>query len=243
MVTTTSNFLPMIDDTKATDTEPELSDDSRYELDGISSLFHEHGGSDLTEDDECFGDDYQESIATRGESDIENSNTELSFSDSETDNTTEPEVSDDSMCELDGISSLFDEHGMFESVVGEDDECCYQHANDERKSVDNEDADAVINYDQLQSCVDEDSLCLLNGESTLFEEHKESEYGDFTDDEERTVGMLGERQPEDKQEPSVQSAPEAGHWETAVKSLKIVAFFHVVLFISVIKTLSIVNLK
>ena len=83
-------------------------------------------------------------------------------------------------------------------------------------------------------------MCLLDGESTLFEEHKESEYGDFTDDEERTVGMLGERQPEDKQEPSVQSAPEAGHWET---SLKIVAFCHVVLFISVIKILSIVNLK
>ena len=91
--------------------------------------------------------------------------------------------------------------------------------------------------------MDEYSLCLLDGESTLFEEHKESEYGDFTDDEERTVGMLGERQPEDKQEPSVQSAPEAGHWETAVKSLKIVAFCHVVLFISVIKILSIVNLK
>ena len=70
---TTSNYLPMVDEAKATDTEPELSDDSRYELDGISSLFHEHGGSDLSEDDECFGDDYQESIATRGESDIENS--------------------------------------------------------------------------------------------------------------------------------------------------------------------------
>ena len=78
-------------------------------------------------------------------------------------------MSDDSMCELDGISSLFDEHGMFESV-GEDDECCHQHASDERKSVEHEDADAVINYDQLQSCVDEDSLCLLNGEATLFEE-------------------------------------------------------------------------
>ena len=59
VVTTTSNYLPMVDDdTKATDTEPELSDDSRYELDGTSSLFHEHGGSDLSEDDECFGDDY-----------------------------------------------------------------------------------------------------------------------------------------------------------------------------------------
>ena len=50
MVTTTSNYLPMVDDTKATDTEPELSDDSR-------PLFHEHGGSDLSEDDESFGDD------------------------------------------------------------------------------------------------------------------------------------------------------------------------------------------
>ena len=146
---TTSNYLPIVDDAKATDTEPELSDDSRYELDGISSLFHEHGGSDLSEDDECFGDDYQESIATRGESDIENSNTELSFSDSETDNTTEPEVSDDSMCELDGISSLFDEQGMFESV-GEDDECCYQHASDERKSVDNE--DALMRSSIMTSC-------------------------------------------------------------------------------------------
>ena len=54
---TTSNYLPMVDDAKATDTEPELSDDSRYELDGFSSLFHEHGGSDLSEDDESFGDD------------------------------------------------------------------------------------------------------------------------------------------------------------------------------------------
>lgn len=170
---------------RATDTEPKLSDDSRYELDGISSLFHEHGGSDLSEDDESVGDDYQESIATRGESDSENSNTELCFSDSETDNTTEPEVSDDSMCEVDGISSLFDEHGMFESV-GDDDECCYQHASDERKSV-------VINYDQLQSCVDDDSLRLLDGVSILFQEHEESEYGDFTDDEERTVGILGEK--------------------------------------------------
>ena len=79
------------------------------------------------------------------------SNTELSFSDSETDNTTEPEVSDDSssMCELDGISSLFDEQGMFESV-GEDDECCYQHASDERKSVDNE--DALMRSSIMTSC-------------------------------------------------------------------------------------------
>ena len=39
------------DNTEATDTEPELSDDSKCELDGISSLFDERSGSDLSAND------------------------------------------------------------------------------------------------------------------------------------------------------------------------------------------------
>ena len=45
------------DNTKATDTEPELSDDSKCELDGISSLFDERSGCNLSADDESDGDD------------------------------------------------------------------------------------------------------------------------------------------------------------------------------------------
>ena len=68
---------------------------------------------------------------------------------------TEPVMSDDSVHELlDGLSSLFDEHG--ESDLGDDDD-------------------------------------------------KESGYGDFPDDEESTVDMLGESTPKDKQELIVQS--------------------------------------
>ena len=104
--------------------------------------------------------------------------------------------------------------------MGDDDESCYQRAEDEGKSVDNEDGNAAINYDQLQSCVDEDSLGVLDGMSTRFEE---PEYGEFPDDEKSTVGMRGESKPEDKQESVVQSTPKAGHWETAIKSLKIAA--------------------
>ncbi|XP_067034722.1 clumping factor A-like [Acropora muricata] len=61
-------------------------------------------------------------------------------------------------------------------------------------------------------CMGDDSLCLLDGVSTLFEEH--NEYGDLADDEEST----GESTHEDKQ-----STPKADHWETAIKSLKIAA--------------------
>lgn len=39
------------DNTEATDTELELSDDSKCELDGISSLFDERSGSDLSAND------------------------------------------------------------------------------------------------------------------------------------------------------------------------------------------------
>ena len=180
----------------------------------------------MGEDDEFDSDDDQE--LSKDESNAEDNNIELRLSDSESadDNTeptvTEPVMSDDSVRELpNGLSSLFEEHG--ESDLGDDDELCYQRAEDERKSVDNEDADAAIKYDRLQSCVDEDSLCLLDGVSTLFKEHKESKYGDFPNDEESTVGILGESKPEHKQEPVVQSTPEAGHWETAIKSLKITA--------------------
>ena len=51
--------------------------------------------------------------------------------------------------------------------------------------MDNKEADAVIIYDQLQSCVDEDSLYLLDGVSTLFEELRESEYCD------KSIVLLG----------------------------------------------------
>ena len=214
-----SDFERADDNTEATTTEPKLSEDSVCELYGITSLFDERTGSDLSADDESDCDDDRES--TKSES-----NSELSPSDSKSaDDDIEPtatdfEVSDESLCELDGFSSLFDEHGGSES--GDDDERCYQHASDERKSVDNEDGDAVVNY-QLQSCVDEDSLCLLDGVSSLFDEHRESESGDWPDAEERSVGLLVENRPEDKQVPTVRSTAGKGHWETAVKSLKIAA--------------------
>ena len=72
-------------------------------------------------------------------------------------------------------------------------------------------------------CMGDNSLCLLDGVSTLFGEHKESEYGDFPDDEESTVGKLEDSTHEDKQEPIIESTPKTGHWETAIKSLKIAA--------------------
>lgn len=88
------------DNTKATDTEPELSDDSKCELDGISSLFDERSGCNLSAGDESDGDDDRESA--RSESNSENDNTESSLSDSErADDTkataTEPELADDSI--------------------------------------------------------------------------------------------------------------------------------------------------
>ena len=75
--------------------------------------------------------------------------------------------------------------------------------------MDNEDADVVINYD-LQSCVDEDPLCLLDGVSTLTDERRGSESGDFSDAEERSVGLLVENEAEDKQGPTGRSTKTIG---------------------------------
>ena len=61
--------------------------------------------------------------------------------------------------------------------------------------------------------------------SRLFEKHRESEYCDFPDAEERIMGIcIRESKPKDKK-PTVQSAPGPGHWQTcpAMKSLGIVA--------------------
>ena len=189
-----------------------LSDDSVCELlEGFSSLFGKRGESDLAEDDKSDSDDDQDS--SEGGSYFEDNSIKLRLSDSKNvdDNTeltaTELEFSDDSVFELlNELSLLFDEQG--ESSLGDEDEFCYQQAVYERRSLDNEEADAVIFYDHLQSCVAEDSLYLLDGVSTLFEEHRESEYSDFADAEERIMGMLGESNPE-KQEPTVQSRPGA----------------------------------
>ena len=69
----------------------------------------------MSADDESHDDGDRESA--RSESNSENYKTESSLSDSERgdDNTevtaTEPELSDDSLCEVDGFSSHFDEHG------------------------------------------------------------------------------------------------------------------------------------
>ena len=154
------------ENTEPAATESVRSDDSECELlDRLSSLFGDRRGeSDLGEDDQFDSDDYQES--SKDESIDEYNKIELRLSDSESadDNTeptaTETVMSDDSVCELlDGLSSLFDAHG--ESDLGDDDKLCYQRAEDEGKSVDKEDGDAAINYDQLQSCVDEDSLGAL----------------------------------------------------------------------------------
>ena len=173
-----------IDNTEATSTQAELSD----EFDGFSSLFNEQESSDLVEDDASDNDDDQESSGYDSNSGDNNIALRLSDSESADNNTeptaTEPELSVDSERELlDGLSSLFNEHG--ESDSGDDDELCYQREEDERKS--------------------------------------ESEYGDFSDDDERTAGTLGETKRGDKQEGIVESTPKAGHWETAIKSLKIAA--------------------
>ena len=184
-----------IENTEATSTQAELSDDSVVEFEGFSSLFNEQESSDLVEDDASDSDDDQESSGY--DSNSGDNNIELHLSDSESaDENAEPTATEPVMSDelLDGLSSLFGGHE--ESDLGDDDEMCCQRTENESKSVDNEDADAAINYDQPQSCVDEDSLCLLDGVSTLFE---------------------------DKQDPIVQSTPKAGHWETAIKSLKIVA--------------------
>ena len=102
--------------------------------------------------------------------------------------------------------------------MGDDD----QFARDDGKSLDNEDADVVINYD-LQSCVDEDALCLLDGVSTLSDQRRGSESGDFSDAEERSLDLLVENEAEDKQVPTGRSTAGKSYWGTSVKSLKIVA--------------------
>ena len=170
---------------EANSTQAELSDESLREFDGFSSLFNEQEDSDLVEDDASDSDDDQESSGYDSNSGDNNIVFRLSDSESADENTepaaTIPAMSDDSVHELlDGLSSLFDEHG--ESDLGDDD------------------------------CMGDDSLCLLDGVSKLFEEH--NEYGDLADDEEST----GESTHEDKQ-----STPKAGHWEMAIKSLKIAA--------------------
>ena len=202
-------------------TESSLSDSERAddknkcELDGISSLFDERRGSDFSADDESDGDDDLES--TKSELNIELCSSDSESTDDNTKaTTTEPELSDDSLCEVDGFSSHFDQHGG--SQLGDDD----QLARDDGKALDNEDADVVINYD-LQSCVDEDPLCLWDGLSTLFDESRGSESGDFSDAEERSVGLLVENEAEDKQVPNGRSTAGKSHWETAVKSFRIVA--------------------
>ena len=175
---------------EANSTQAELSDESLREFDVFSSLFNEQEDSDLVEDDASDSDDDQESSGYDSNSGDNNIVFRLSDSESADENTepaeTIPAMSDDSVHELlDGLSSLFDEHG--ESDLGDDD------------------------------CMGDDSLCLLDGVSTLFKEH--NEYGDLADDEESTMATLGrESTHEDKQ-----STPKAGHWETAIKSLKIAA--------------------
>ena len=79
------------DNTEATDTEPELSDDSKCELDGISSLFDERSGSDLSADDESDDDD--DRGFARSELNSKNDNTER------TDENTEATELSDSICQ------------------------------------------------------------------------------------------------------------------------------------------------
>lgn len=77
--------------TEATDTEPELSDDSKCELDGIWSLFDERSGSDLSADDESDGDDDRE--LAKSELNSKNDDTER------TDENTEATELSDSICQ------------------------------------------------------------------------------------------------------------------------------------------------
>ena len=79
------------DNTEATDTEPELSDESKCELDGISSLFDERSGSDLSADDESDGDD--DRGFARSELNSKNDDTER------TDENTEATELSDSICQ------------------------------------------------------------------------------------------------------------------------------------------------
>ncbi|XP_015763720.1 PREDICTED: lisH domain-containing protein C1711.05-like [Acropora digitifera] len=224
---------------EANSTQAELSDESLREFDGFSSLFNEQEDSDLVEDDASDSDDEQESSGYDSNSGDNNIVFRLSDSESADENTepaaTELVMSDECVCEfLDGLSSLFGERG--ESDLGEDDQ--FDSDDDQESSNDeSNDEDNIIELrlDGLSSlfdadgesdlgdddCMGDDSLCLLDGVSTLFEEH--NEYGDFPDDEESTVDILGESNAEDKKEPIVQSTPRTGHWETAIKSFKIAA--------------------
>ena len=86
-----------------------MSDDSKCELDGISSLFDERSGSDLSADDVSDADD--DRVSTKSELNIELCSSDSERGDDNTEATaTEPELSDDSLCEVDGFSSHFDEH-------------------------------------------------------------------------------------------------------------------------------------
>ena len=212
---------------EANSTQAELSDESLREFDGFSSLFNEQEDSDLVEDDASDSDDDQESSGYDSNSGDNNIEFRLSDSESADDNTepaaTELVMSDECVCELlDGLSSLFGERG--ESDLGDDDQFDSDEDNiielrlDGLSSLFDADGESDLGNDD---CMGDDSLCLLDGVSTLFEEH--NEYGDFPDDEESTVGILGERNAEDKKEPIVPSTPKTGHWETAIKSFKIAA--------------------
>ncbi|XP_044174304.1 clumping factor A-like isoform X2 [Acropora millepora] len=178
---------------EANSTQAELSDESLREFDGFSSLFNEQEGYDLFEDDASDRDDDQDSSGYDSNS---GDNIEFGLSDSESaDGNTEPTATEPVMSD-DSVHELLD--GLSSLF-------------DAHRESDLGDDD----------CMGDDSLFLLDGVSTLFEEHKE--YGDFPDEEESTVGILGESKAEDKKEPIVQSTQEAGHWESAIKSLKIAA--------------------
>ena len=246
-----------IDNTEATSTQAELSD----EFDGFSSLFNEQESSDLVEDDASDSDDDQESSGYDSNSGESNIALRLSDSESADENTepaaTEPVMSDDSVCQLlDGFSSLFNERG--ESDFDEDDELDsdddQESSQDEYNNEENNielrlsHSESVDNNTEPTATEPELSVDsereLLDGLSSLFNEHgesdsgdddelcyqreederkSESEYGDFSDDDECTVGTLGETKRGDKQEGIVENTPKTGHWETAIKSLKIAA--------------------
>ena len=179
-------------------TESVRSDESECQLlDGLSSLFGDRGESNLGEDDKFDSDDDQESSKDES-NDEDNINMELRLSDSESaDDNAEPTAAEHVMSDNSVHELLGGRSSLFdaqgESDLGDDD------------------------------CMGDNSLCLLDAVSTLFEEHKECEYGDFPDDVESPVGML-ESTPKDKQEePIVQNTPKTGHWETAIRSLKIAA--------------------
>ena len=87
------------DNTEATGMEPELSDDSKCELDGISSLFDERSGSDLSADDESDGDDDDRELA-KSELNSKNDDTER------TDENTEATELSDSICQTIFLANL-----------------------------------------------------------------------------------------------------------------------------------------